>query len=198
MLNVLKSIPKASTYLRLTRSIYISTMSTQKAVVHVSKGVAELRNDVPLPKLPSDNWLLVKTKAVALNPTDWKSIERSPAPGAIAGCDYAGIVEEVGKGVTTYQVGDRIAGFVRGGKLMHWPCHGMLANVSQATQQTIQMALLPNMSRPKPASTQKFPKTCLSRMLQPWVSDLPQSPRDCIRSLACHFPQPRYKSLPRL
>jgi len=90
-------------------------MSTQKAVVHVSKGVSELRDDVPLPTLSSDNWLLVKTKAVALNPTDWKNIERSTAPGAIAGCDYAGIVEEVGKGVTNYQVGDRIAGFVRGG-----------------------------------------------------------------------------------
>ena len=43
-------------------------MSTQKAVVCASKGVSELRNDVPLPKLPADNWLLVKTKAVALNP----------------------------------------------------------------------------------------------------------------------------------
>lgn len=90
-------------------------MSTQKAVVHVSKGVSELKNDVPMPKLPGDNWLLVKTKAVALNPTDWKNIDNAPAPGAIAGCDYAGVVEEVGKGATHYKVGDRIAGFVRGG-----------------------------------------------------------------------------------
>ncbi|KAG9187567.1 hypothetical protein G6011_05438 [Alternaria panax] len=89
-------------------------MSTQKAVVHVSKGVSELRDGVPLPKLPADNWLLVKTKAVALNPTDWKNIEWSSSPGAIAGCDYAGVVEEVGKAVTNYKVGDRIAGFVRG------------------------------------------------------------------------------------
>ncbi|EOA88144.1 uncharacterized protein SETTUDRAFT_168565 [Exserohilum turcica Et28A] len=90
-------------------------MSTQKAAVHVSQGVSELRDDVPLPKLPADNWLLVQTKAVALNPTDWKNIERAPAPGAIVGCDYAGTVEEVGKAVTNYKVGDRIAGFVRGG-----------------------------------------------------------------------------------
>ncbi|EUC27697.1 hypothetical protein COCCADRAFT_111014 [Bipolaris zeicola 26-R-13] len=90
-------------------------MSTQKAVVHVSKDVSELRDDVPLPKIPADNWLLVKTKAVALNPTDWKSIHHSPSPGAIAGCDYAGVVEEVGKAVTNYKVGDRICGFVRGG-----------------------------------------------------------------------------------
>lgn len=90
-------------------------MSTQKAVVHVSEGVSECRSNVPLPKLPAENWILVKTKAVALNPTDWKNIDRAAAPGAIAGCDYAGVVEEVGKDVSRYKVGDRVAGFVRGG-----------------------------------------------------------------------------------
>jgi NADPH:quinone reductase-like Zn-dependent oxidoreductase len=99
----------------LPRSFHTLNMSTQKAVVHVSQGVSELRNDVPLPKLPAENWLIVKTKAVALNPTDWKNIDRSTAPGAIAGCDYAGVVEEVGKDVSNYKVGDRIAGFIRGG-----------------------------------------------------------------------------------
>lgn len=97
---------------------YLSTMSTQKAVVHVSQGISELRSDVPLPKLPGDNWILVKTKAVALNPTDWKNIERATAPGAIAGCDYAGIVEEVSKDVISLKVGDRVAGFARGGKII--------------------------------------------------------------------------------
>ncbi|KAF2849571.1 oxidoreductase-like protein [Plenodomus tracheiphilus IPT5] len=90
-------------------------MSTQKAVVHKSKGVSELRTDVPLPKLPGDDWILVKTKAVALNPTDWKSIENAPSPGAIVGCDYAGNVTEVGKAVTKFKVGDKVAGFARGG-----------------------------------------------------------------------------------
>ncbi|KAH7381249.1 chaperonin 10-like protein [Phaeosphaeria sp. MPI-PUGE-AT-0046c] len=90
-------------------------MSTQKAVIHEAKDVAKFSTDVPLPELPGDNWLLVKTKAVALNPTDWKAIAARPAPGSIAGCDYAGIVEEVGKDVTDLKVGDRVAGFVRGG-----------------------------------------------------------------------------------
>jgi NADPH:quinone reductase-like Zn-dependent oxidoreductase len=91
-------------------------MSTQKAVVHVSKDVSQLKTDVPLPKLPADNWVLVKTKAVALNPTDWKSIANRASPGSIAGCDYAGVVEEVGKSVKGLKVGDKIAGFVRGGR----------------------------------------------------------------------------------
>lgn len=90
-------------------------MSTQRAVIHEAKDIAKLSNDVPLPKLSAKNWLLVKTKAVALNPTDWKAIASRPSPGSIAGCDYAGIVEEVGKDVTDVKVGDRVAGFVRGG-----------------------------------------------------------------------------------
>lgn len=89
-------------------------MSTQRAIVH-KEGGSELRSDVPLPKLPGDNWVLVKTKAVALNPTDWKNVYRANSPGAIVGCDYAGVVEEVGKNVGDFTVGDRIAGFVRGG-----------------------------------------------------------------------------------
>jgi NADPH:quinone reductase-like Zn-dependent oxidoreductase len=101
-------------------------MSTQKAVVHESENVSKLKNDVPLPKLPGDDWVLVKTKAVALNPTDWKNIARATAPGAIAGCDYAGVVEEVGNGVTDLKVGDRIAGFVRGGNTFARSIHKQL------------------------------------------------------------------------
>jgi NADPH:quinone reductase-like Zn-dependent oxidoreductase len=90
-------------------------MSTQRAVVHKEKGVFEIRDDVPLPRL-RDEYILVKTKAVALNPTDWKGVEGRPAPGAIAGCDYAGVVEEIGSKVTTpFKVGDRVAGICRGG-----------------------------------------------------------------------------------
>lgn len=37
--------------------------------------------------------------------------------GAVLGCDFTGIVEEVGKSVTSVQVGDRIAGLVWGGEV---------------------------------------------------------------------------------
>jgi len=56
-----------------------------------------------------------KTVAVALNPTDWKHIYKMPSPGSIIGCDYAGIVEEVGADVTSkVKKGDRIAGVAHG------------------------------------------------------------------------------------
>lgn len=93
-----------------------AAMSTQRALVHKSKGVFEVRDDVPLPRL-RDDYILVKTKAVALNPTDWKNVNNAPTPGAIAGCDYSGIVERIGKNVTIpFKIGDKVAGFVRGGK----------------------------------------------------------------------------------
>ncbi|KAF1970071.1 oxidoreductase-like protein [Bimuria novae-zelandiae CBS 107.79] len=89
-------------------------MSTRKAVVHKSEGVAEIRSDVPLPKL-RDDYVIVKTKAVALNPTDWRSLYSRTSPGAIVGCDYSGIVEEVGKTVTTpFKKGEKVAGFIYG------------------------------------------------------------------------------------
>ncbi|OTA87497.1 hypothetical protein M434DRAFT_399472 [Hypoxylon sp. CO27-5] len=82
-----------------------------KAVVMAEKGKAEIR-EVEKPKL-RDGYVLVKVKAVALNPLDWKNLEVRFAPGVRMGADYAGIIEEVGPGVTKpFKKGDRIAGFV--------------------------------------------------------------------------------------
>ena len=91
----------------------------QKAVVVVAPKKAELISDRPLPTL-RDHYMLVKTVAVALNPTDWKHLDYSFAPpGAIIGCDYAGIVEEVGKDVKKpFKKGDRVCGFAHGGNAL--------------------------------------------------------------------------------
>ncbi|KAF2494441.1 oxidoreductase-like protein [Lophium mytilinum] len=88
-------------------------MATRKAIVHKSAGVAEVVT-IPVPE-QRDEYILVKNKAVALNPTDWKSLHTRYTPGAIAGCDYAGVVEQVGSAVTNgLKVGDRVAGMTRG------------------------------------------------------------------------------------
>ncbi|KAK7952451.1 uncharacterized protein PG986_008179 [Apiospora aurea] len=76
----------------------MSTPTTTKALVVADKGKAEVR-DVAMPRL-RDEYVLVKVNAVGLNPTDWKHIDFGLAPpGARVGCDYAGVVEEVGPGV---------------------------------------------------------------------------------------------------
>ena len=85
-----------------------------KAVVTTTPKVIGVR-DVPVPSIP-DGAVLVKVTAVAINPTDWKHVEYGWAdPGSISGCDFAGVVEEVGPGVTDYQKGDRITGVGHGG-----------------------------------------------------------------------------------
>ncbi len=81
----------------------------------VIKGPGEARVEkVSIPKL-RDDYILVKTNAVALNPTDWKHIDYLAHPGARVGCDFAGVVEEVGKKVTKdFKKGDRVCGFCHG------------------------------------------------------------------------------------
>lgn len=89
--------------------------STQKAVIIHAPKQALLVRDAPIPRL-RDGYILVRTHAVALNPTDWKHIDYLPSPGAIVGCDYAGVVEAIApRGVTkAFAKGDRVAGFVHG------------------------------------------------------------------------------------
>ncbi|KAG7120387.1 Hps1-dma1 cluster oxidoreductase toxD like protein [Verticillium longisporum] len=71
--------------------------------------------EVPKPTIGA-NETLVKVKAVALNPTDFKHLDIISPPGSIIGCDYAGEVAEVGSNATAlWKVGDRVAGAVHGG-----------------------------------------------------------------------------------
>jgi len=72
--------------------------------------------DVPTPTV-RPGYLLCKTKAVALNPTDWKHIQYGMGGvGATLGCDFAGEVVEADPGVTrSFKKGDRVCGFTHGG-----------------------------------------------------------------------------------
>lgn len=86
-----------------------------KAIVVLTEGKEAGIRDMPIPQL-RDEWMLVKTKAVGLNPTDWKHIDHGYAnAGARLGVEFAGVVEEVGTKVTNFQKGDRVAGFCHGG-----------------------------------------------------------------------------------
>lgn len=60
--------------------------------------------------------ILVKVRAVALNPIDFKDIDFLSPRNSVIGCDYAGEVVEVGEHAgQRWKVGDRVAGFVHGG-----------------------------------------------------------------------------------
>jgi NADPH:quinone reductase-like Zn-dependent oxidoreductase len=91
-----------------------------KAIVHCEYGspdVLELK-DVEMP-VPNDNQVLVKVRAVAVNPLDLTitgplalrpiSGLRKPKETRV-GVDYSGTVEAVGKNVTNFKPGDEVFG----------------------------------------------------------------------------------------
>ena len=70
---------------------------------------------------PKEDHLLVKVVANSANPADWHILRGTPLfarfsfglfkpKEQILGADFAGVVEEVGKGVTNFKVGDRVFG----------------------------------------------------------------------------------------
>ena len=90
-------------------------MPLNRALVTHGPNVQPTVELVPVPKL-KDDYVLIKTTAVAINPADWQTIvddSSDPAEGGILGLDYAGVVVEVGdesKLTRKFQVGDRLVG----------------------------------------------------------------------------------------
>ncbi len=92
-----------------------------KAVVYDRYGgPEELRvEDVPTPS-PAAGQLLVRVAATAVNLSDWECLRGAPAYARIGGLrsparrtlgsDIAGLVEDVGDGVTRFRVGDEVYG----------------------------------------------------------------------------------------
>lgn len=93
-------------------------MATQnRGIIKTAQHHAAL-SQIPIPTLRPE-YILVRTIAVALNPTDWQTVDETLKPGtpyALLGCDAAGIVVQVGEKVSKeWRVGDRIAGGAHGG-----------------------------------------------------------------------------------
>jgi NADPH:quinone reductase-like Zn-dependent oxidoreductase len=96
--------------------------SLMKAVVHRCYGSPDriAIEDVPKP-VPGDGEVLVKVRAVAVNPIEWHGLRGEPyvmrmvsgmaRPNNVRmGVDFAGTVEAVGKDVTRFRVGDDVFG----------------------------------------------------------------------------------------
>src|SRR5437867_11588253 len=109
-------------YWRSTNDCGKTTAPTNpmKAIVYCDYGVEKLKlEDVEKP-VPNDDQILVKVRAVSVNPYDWHFIEgthkfmramigglRTPKDTRL-GVDFAGTVETVGKSVTQYKPGDEV------------------------------------------------------------------------------------------
>lgn len=92
----------------------MSALETQSAIIMKGPGQAQVEHDLAIPS-PGPFELLIHTRAVALNPSDWMALDTFARPGAGAGYDFAGEVVEVGEnGKAHWMVGDRVAGFVHG------------------------------------------------------------------------------------
>ena len=94
-----------------------------RAIVYIKYGPPEVAKLMEVPKpLPKDNELLVKVYSSTVNRTDsgfrsaeyfisrfWTGLLRPKYQ--ILGCEFSGIVEEIGQRVTTFKKGDKIFGF---------------------------------------------------------------------------------------
>ncbi|CAI4309924.1 AGA_1a_G0006420.mRNA.1.CDS.1 [Saccharomyces cerevisiae] len=101
-----------------------------KAVV-IEDGKAVVKEGVPIPEL-EEGFVLIKTLAVAGNPTDWAHIDYKVGPqGSILGCDAAGQIVKLGPAVDPkdFSIGDYIYGFIHGSSV-RFPSNGAFAEYS--------------------------------------------------------------------
>jgi NADPH:quinone reductase-like Zn-dependent oxidoreductase len=111
-----------------------------KAVVYRRFGGPEVLEytDVPQPKL-SQNSVLVRVRAAALNPADHMlqaGLGESHTDAwfpVIPGWDVAGVVERVGPGVSEFAPGDEVIGYIRQ-EILH---HGAYAELVSAQVETL-------------------------------------------------------------
>jgi NADPH:quinone reductase-like Zn-dependent oxidoreductase len=129
-----------------------ATPTEQHAIVQTGTGGPEVLNYQTVPVLqPGENQVLIRTYAAAVNPVDWKMRVgmRRPAPAgapgappgapaaggppggsapaqSIPGLDVAGVIEQVGPGVSTVKVGDKVFSMIGRG-----PVNGLNGAYSQ-------------------------------------------------------------------
>ncbi len=106
-----------------------------KAFTKIKYGGPEILQleEVEKPSL-KDGHILVKVLANSANPADWHILRGKPylarfsfglfkPSNKILGADFAGIVEDVGKNITHFKVGDRVFGeTIKGGAFAEYNC----------------------------------------------------------------------------
>ncbi|KAI1147413.1 alcohol dehydrogenase GroES-like domain-containing protein [Nemania diffusa] len=85
----------------------------RKVLVGASQGRYKLLANAAMPQIRPGT-MLCRTVTVALNPADAKMIDYSPSPGSVGGCEFAGIVVQIGENVKRFEHGDRVCGLAFG------------------------------------------------------------------------------------
>ncbi len=86
-------------------------MATNRAAFLDKAGAKLEVRDAPMPKAAADR-VVIKNKAVAVNPVDWKVQDTGffiKSLPTVLGEDVAGEIVEVGEGVKHLKKGDRVA-----------------------------------------------------------------------------------------
>lgn len=92
-----------------------------RAVRYDRYGPADMLHvvDIADPPPPAAGEVVVRIEAASLNPLDWKLrqgtlrfVPGAKPPPRTTGCDFAGTVDAVGAGVTTWRAGERVFGML--------------------------------------------------------------------------------------
>jgi len=125
-----------------------------KAIVYERFGSPDVLESKEIDKpSPGDDEVLIKVRAVALNPLDWRIMggkpfivrlfaRRIPKPRR-PGVDVAGVVEAVGKNVTELKPGDEVFGSCAGA-LAEYACAPAAAIAKKAANVTFEQAAAVN------------------------------------------------------
>ncbi|KLU93158.1 hypothetical protein MAPG_12096 [Magnaporthiopsis poae ATCC 64411] len=93
----------------------MATQTANIAAVVPAAGADFVIEEQPMP-VPGPGEILIRNRAIALNPIDWKRRDRNfwITYPAILGLDAAGEVAALGPDVKDFKVGDRVASMLDG------------------------------------------------------------------------------------
>jgi len=95
---------------KTTLTLEVQPIRKNRVLVVASKGTYGFA-DEPFPELAHDKEVVISNRATGLNPIDYKSVDYNfclPEFPWVTGREMAGVVEEVGSGVTDVKVGDHV------------------------------------------------------------------------------------------
>ncbi|RYP08469.1 hypothetical protein DL764_001895 [Monosporascus ibericus] len=149
--------------------------STRRAITEDADGKGKIVN-IPVPDLIPGT-VLIKTKAVALNPGDYKIGAAFPAPGAVVGHDFAGTIVAIANGTETdLRPGDMVCG-VSNGSDPGTPENGAFASYLRTfAPQVMRLASTSNTSIEQAATLGLALATCTLVFWGADALDLPATP----------------------